>query len=97
MYNSKCVDVLNVTLICYVLHEFELRICLLPTRFMHVSLGRQNEQRHIGVVRSGIGISHLTCLNFINKGRGVVQVVSHPTLTRMVWVWSRVILCGVRS
>jgi hypothetical protein len=45
MYNSIYVGILNVTLICYVLHEFELRICLLPTQFMHVSCDLQNEEK----------------------------------------------------
>lgn len=39
------VGVLNVTLIYYVLHEFELRNWLLPTRFMHVSFDLQSEEK----------------------------------------------------
>jgi hypothetical protein len=45
MYNSMYVDALNVPFICYVLHKTELRICLLRTRFMHVSCDLHNKQR----------------------------------------------------
>jgi len=45
MYNLMYVGILIVMLICYMLHKFELRICLLPTRLMHVSCDLQNEQK----------------------------------------------------
>jgi hypothetical protein len=46
MYSSMYVGILNVPFICYVLHKTELIICLLRTRFMHVSCDLHDKQRH---------------------------------------------------